>query len=508
MAITGQRFNELGDALIELSTNSVPTINQSSKLATEIQTLVTLTSQLTFSTNNSNRRLITKEIEAAFDRLNNPSHQHKIKDEFLLVQLSVLQKEIEELDELITNKIHLEKTLHRQTANLIEYMSATLFESESTLLNVEQHKALSKLHLQATKIEQQNNLNNLRQLETSIINEVKEAKRLNAQNLDFIFSLNIVNSMLLGEDGMISHKIDALRIAGRARGRGNFVSNLVKDVARSIQFQTDLLNSKTIEEGSQSAQRVQQQIRFVIVASVIVVLLSLFFVYYLYKRIVLRLMSLTRQVEDAKNGDREVISIGGNDEIARLGQSFSAYAQKVKTQEKRLTELSLSDPLTGIPNRRAYEESLSKAIAQCRRNNWCLSVLLIDIDYFKSYNDYYGHAQGDSCLVTVANSLNSAFGRATDLCARCGGEEFVVILINCDADTANQQAEILRKRILYLNIPHAKSNVSDNVTVSIGIATHTFSEISELSTRTLIEQADKALYKAKAAGRNRCEFAK
>lgn len=505
MVITIQRFTEVGEALIELTTHSVPTINQSSKLTAKIQTLVTLTSQLTFSNTDSNRRLIITEIDATFDTLNNPLFHGQVTDEFFSIQLSVLQKEMQELNTLIVDKIAIEKRLNRQTKHLIDYMTDTL--SDSTFYTLGQHRELSKLYLNAAKIEQQKSLNTLRQLETSISSELEKVRRLNTQDSMFLVSLNIIESILIGEDGLINNKIKALRIVGRVRGRGNFVSNLVKDVARTIQFESDLLSSKTLNEGNQGAQRVKQQTRFVLISAIIVVLVSLFFVYYLYKRIVVRLMSLTRQVEGADNDDIGPMSIGGNDEIARLGHTFSTYSQKVKSQEKKLRELSLSDPLTGIPNRRAYEDNLAKAIAQCRRNNWCLSILLIDIDYFKNYNDYYGHGQGDTCLVTVANALNSAFGRSTDICARCGGEEFVVVLINCNAQTANQQAEILRKRIMYLDIPHAKSHVSDRVTVSVGIATHAFSDNTELSAQTLIEQADKALYQAKAAGRNRCEFA-
>jgi diguanylate cyclase (GGDEF)-like protein len=145
-------------------------------------------------------------------------------------------------------------------------------------------------------------------------------------------------------------------------------------------------------------------------------------------------------------------------------------------------------------------------IAQAQRNHWDLTVLLVDIDFFKPYNDHYGHNDGDACLRLVARQLNSVVLRNTDFCARFGGEEFVCLLPNTGANGAQEKAEALRLSIENMRIPHNKSAVGPVVTVSVGVATFPFIDNSNWTADIIIEQADKALYRAKADGRNRCSF--
>ena len=125
---------------------------------------------------------------------------------------------------------------------------------------------------------------------------------------------------------------------------------------------------------------------------------------------------------------------------------------------------------------------------------------MIDVDYFKLYNDTYGHMQGDECLKIVANELNNSVKRATDLVARYGGEEFVVLLPNTGKEEAHIMATSMKKNIENLKITHELSDVSSYVTVSVGVAT--FNRDTKLSCNMLIQQADEALYLAKDYGRN------
>lgn len=169
--------------------------------------------------------------------------------------------------------------------------------------------------------------------------------------------------------------------------------------------------------------------------------------------------------------------------------------------EEKLSKLSRTDGLTGIYNRRTFDESLSKEWSRGQREGLCLSLIMLDIDFFKPYNDFYGHQQGDACLRKVANTLTQTARRANDVVARYGGEEFGIILPATSEDNAVIVAERIRKNVESLKVPHERSKSGDIVTISIGLAALIPSR--DKPDAILVEWADKALYKAKQAGRNK-----
>jgi len=172
----------------------------------------------------------------------------------------------------------------------------------------------------------------------------------------------------------------------------------------------------------------------------------------------------------------------------------------LKRQRDLLMNISLSDGLTGISNRRRFDELLELEWKRAVRSGTMLSLLMIDIDCFKQYNDTYGHVSGDECLKKVAQALCQTLKRPFDLMARYGGEEFGCILPETDAAGAVHVAEVLREKVESLKIPHDCSQVAPYVTVSVGVASMVPS--LSMSFITLVEEADAALYKAKAGGRN------
>lgn len=175
---------------------------------------------------------------------------------------------------------------------------------------------------------------------------------------------------------------------------------------------------------------------------------------------------------------------------------------RLKQQADLLESLSLLDALTAIPNRRRFDEALASKWRRAIRDATPLSLLMIDIDHFKQYNDYYGHGAGDVCLQMVAAELSKNVVRPSDLVARYGGEEFVVILPETGQESALQIAERLRERIEKLGLPHAYSEAESVITISVGVATQT--KIPEnLLPHILSDAADHALYMAKEGGRNR-----
>lgn len=223
----------------------------------------------------------------------------------------------------------------------------------------------------------------------------------------------------------------------------------------------------------------------------------------------------------------EAFSLGVNDYliklpdkielIARLRYHSSAYIYHKQRDEsyaalqesqrqlheanQALEKLSALDGLTGIANRRQFDAVLNKEWTRAIRNRIPISLLMLDIDYFKLYNDSYGHQQGDVCLKTVAKILHDNEKRPADLAARYGGEEFAVILPETDSKGAQEIANTILQGIRQANIAHASSTVSDTLTASLGVATMTAER--ERQAADLVAQADRALYQAKAEGRNR-----
>ena len=178
------------------------------------------------------------------------------------------------------------------------------------------------------------------------------------------------------------------------------------------------------------------------------------------------------------------------------------HAEAVLTEHnRRLMNLASEDGLTGLSNRRAFDVALRRAFALCRRNNTPLSLLIIDVDHFKAYNDTYGHPVGDNCLRTIGNLLRMTLRRPSDLAARYGGEEFAAILPDTPEEGAMQLAEDLRKSILGLGIEHTGTKLGA-VTVSIGVTTMAADSLVAHHDELMV-RADAALYAAKAGGRNR-----
>jgi diguanylate cyclase (GGDEF)-like protein len=173
----------------------------------------------------------------------------------------------------------------------------------------------------------------------------------------------------------------------------------------------------------------------------------------------------------------------------------------LKRQSDAMRELTLTDALTGVANRRSFNDAVDSEWRRCARAAAPISVIMIDIDHFKTYNDAYGHQAGDTCLKAVANAMKHCAGRSPDMLARYGGEEFVILLPN----VAEHGAETVAQRILHevrlLGIPHRMSTASNIVTVSIGAATIAPSEGG--NPESLIRTADRLLYQAKEAGRDR-----
>jgi diguanylate cyclase (GGDEF)-like protein/PAS domain S-box-containing protein len=213
-----------------------------------------------------------------------------------------------------------------------------------------------------------------------------------------------------------------------------------------------------------------------------------------------------------KNGDyvwiRDVVHVvrKQNGEVDSLiGFMFDITERKKTEQElfklqKELEELSFKDGLTGVANRRMFDNVIETEWLKARQNQQPLSLIIMDIDFFKEYNDCYGHLQGDDCLKQVAETLNGVAARSRDFFGRFGGEEFVMLLPETDENAAWAVAERCRQSLFKKQIPHEHSKVSQLLTISLGVSTMIPSPDGEHN--ELIDRADKQLYQAKQRGRN------
>ncbi len=174
---------------------------------------------------------------------------------------------------------------------------------------------------------------------------------------------------------------------------------------------------------------------------------------------------------------------------------------RIVHQYRLLDHLAYLDGLTEIPNRRRFEEVFQNECLRAVRSRKPLSVGMADVDFFKQYNDHYGHAMGDRALQTIAKILHSSVKRPADLVARYGGEEFVMVFPETDSNSALLVAERIRSSVEEINMSHQYSAISDRITISIGIATARLN--NESLPESILETADKNLYIAKQSGRNR-----
>ncbi|MDT8990074.1 diguanylate cyclase [Curvibacter sp. APW13] len=218
--------------------------------------------------------------------------------------------------------------------------------------------------------------------------------------------------------------------------------------------------------------------------------------------LVRRLRDLTRQLQElAEAGawSRKVV-VPGRDELRVLATEVNFMLEMIDDQVRDLTAQSMTDTLTGLANRRAFDMRLALEFGRARRHTQPLSLLVVDVDYFKCYNDHYGHPAGDAALRTVAEVLATACGRTIDLAARIGGEEFALLLPNTPLEGAVDIAHRLQRLLAQRAIEHEASEVAPHLTVSIGVAAI---GMLDDSAHALVARADRALYVAKSQGRNR-----
>ncbi len=260
-------------------------------------------------------------------------------------------------------------------------------------------------------------------------------------------------------------------------------------------------------EMEQQAATVQRTLEAVAWFAGFAFLVSLAAVLYIVRHVGARLRQLNLSMTAHVSGQRIPIPVQGQDEIAEMGKAFQIFvsahdqAEAEQAQHREmLAKAAITDSLSGLPNRRGFDEAFEREWRRCARAGLPLAIVMADIDFFKAYNDHYGHLLGDQCIALVSQVMRDAFNRAGDYPARYGGEEFVCILPDTDLAGANCVAERFRLAVENAGQPHEASSIAACVTVSVGVAC--VRPVQDGSAYALLNQADEALYRAKAAGRN------
>jgi len=252
-------------------------------------------------------------------------------------------------------------------------------------------------------------------------------------------------------------------------------------------------------------QKGRENIRYFIILTLAVgisfLVFSLMFMHFLILNPIKKLKSQMRWIIDHESFE-PIQKIGHlADEFNDLADQFNRLVGYASHQNEQLEHLTRIDPLTSLHNRRAMDEYLKNQSALLHRQQEPVSLMMLDIDHFKLYNDTYGHLKGDIVIKTVAEVIRKSVRRPSDFAARFGGEEFAIILPYTSIEDCQKMAEIIRKNVFELKIEHLSSTTSEFVSVSIGITTK-IPDTENISS-VLLHEADKALYSAKEAGRNK-----
>lgn len=497
---TFTRLLSFESTLTEVSDQSLPNLIQTSQLFSQAATLLESTDLLSKSSSNASRRLAEKQLQTSLIDIRKAAKQI-FTNEFLDTQLNTIAIELDEYSALIEERL--------QTLNDIESLSAKIYELNAQAINIQKQDAsawalgFSQVSVNVSRALNENKLQRVRFLFNQLKIQLNELSVITVKGQDNTFRRQLTNqfkTLLFNENGMESLKIKSLSLNGRAKGRENFVHNVIVDYVAQLGFVTYETEQTITKKVASSVIEMKQQtqlIRFILIAGIIFLLIIVI----VFQQRVLKRISIFYHIVRSKTlGIEYQTLLNGNDEISDLAVAFKEFTQTIEIQKNKLEQLSMSDVLTGIANRRALDIRLKHDIELSSRLKTSVAILLMDIDCFKLYNDNYGHIAGDQCLKDISKIIYESLHRDSDFVARYGGEEFVCVLPNTDSKGAQEIAIHLIEKLKHEALPHNYSNVANYMTMSIGIAISQPNGI--LTPEAIIKQADTALYVAKEAGKN------
>ena len=497
---TFTRLLSFESTLTDISEKSLPNLIRISQLYSQASTLLGSTEFLSRAKSGASKRLAEKQLRTNLINIRKAA-KATFANEYLDTQLNTITIEIDEFFSLIEDRL--------QTIDNIQSLTTKMYNLNVTAIHIDkQHSSVwilnfSQALVNVSKALNEKKLQRVRFLFTQLKEQLNQLSTLSSIGKDRAVKIQLTNqfiTLLFSENGMESLKIKSLRLEGRAIGRDRFVHDLIEDYVAQLGFFKNETQQNITSQVASSVINMKQQtqlIRLILIGGVIflIAIVILF-----QQRILKRIGIFNQMLLSRSQGFEYQNELNGNDEITDLAETFKEFTGTIEKQKLKLEKLSMSDGLTGIANRRALDDRLKHDIDLSVRQKSTVTILLMDIDCFKLYNDNYGHSAGDQCLKDVSKVICDSLHRDSDFVARYGGEEFVCVLPDTDTIGAQRIANNILEKMKDVALPHQYSNVASYVTMSIGIATSQPSEV--LTPATIIQRADVALYVAKDSGKD------
>lgn len=512
-ALMQNRLGSFQQLLQNITGSAIPAVVQSSKVYSQINQLLYLTESLSRAPSQAVRHNQYQDIQQNLQGLHNLTKEWqagKYPNRYQHAQLVAMTEEIDNLNQLMTERLDLQNKLQSRQQQIYQlYEQVQLYTAQLAQRDGQKH-SLWLLEFAGTvalsgKANNSNRIMQLRQLQKQIENQLQRQRQARVSLVaEFaVFSEQSdqqLRSLLLESDGLLPLRLQQLKVSGKATGRGNFVRNLVLDYARLAENSAYDISATVLYDAEQIQNQLRQDNRQILLGAALVILVLLVAIALVHRRVVRRLEQLNHNVLLQVQGKNTRFDIDGHDEIAAIARSFEYFASTVHKQQQELQQLSYTDSLTGLANRRAFEMQFAQALVQAQRQHWPLTLMMIDVDCFKAYNDHYGHQAGDDTLQQIAQLLQQGINRGSDLVARYGGEEFIALLPDTNAKGAAAIADQLLHLFRQAALPHQYNLVADYVSISLGICC--VDAASSEDYNRLLRLADNALYQAKANGRN------
>jgi diguanylate cyclase (GGDEF)-like protein len=497
---TFTRLLSFESTLTDISNKSLPNLIRISQLYSQASKLLESTELLSKSSSDASKRLAEKQLQSNLVNIRK-SAKKIFANEFLDTQINTISIELDEFSDLIEERL--------QTKNIIELLRTQAYELNLKAIDTERLNSsswvlkFSQVSVNVSRVLNEKRLQRVRFSFNQLKEQLNELSAISAEGQNNVAKRQLTEqfkTLLFSENGMESLKIKSLRLGGRALGRERFVHNLIVDYVTQLGFFTHQTEQSITSQVASSVSKMKEQtqlIRLILIGGV-VFLIAIVILF--QQRILKRIGVFNQMLLSRSQGFDYQIELDGNDEITDLVETFNEFTQTIEIQKQKLKKLSMSDGLTGIANRRALDIRLKHDIELSVRQKSTVTILLMDIDCFKLYNDNYGHLAGDQCLKDVTKLVCDLLQRNIDFVGRYGGEEFVCVLLGTDTQGAAEVAVNIIKKMRHEALPHLYSDVADYVTMSIGIATSKPTEV--LTPEAIIKRADTALYVAKGSGKN------
>jgi diguanylate cyclase (GGDEF)-like protein len=513
LVLTQNRLNDFKKIVFQVSGESLPALVKTAQTYSQINHLLYLTESLSRVVSEAQRLNTWQQIEESFSQLR-LLNDAKNDNSYQGAQLVALMEESSELNALTKQRIELQHQLLEKQQDLYKLYQQLSEASTSETATEEQGFSSWYLHSAemialSGRLILLNRVSQLKQADLELqqhfsLLEQSEQQLVQAERAKAAARRQEMAELVLGKQGILTLRQQQLSVHASATGRSNFLRNLMQDYARQAE-QGSYRAAEQVTTDIQSAEQKLQLSSVLLQVATLVFLLGLAWaIFWVHQVVVRRLDQLGQNVQHLQRGEKPPFHITGGDEIADISNSFNYFASTVDKQQHELQQLSLTDSLTGLANRRGFSLQFRSALESAQRRRSSMAVLMLDVDCFKAFNDHYGHQKGDYALVQCAAVLNKVLNRSTDIIARYGGEEFVCVLPDYDEPKAAVITEKILQAFAEQNIEHQHNSAAPYVTVSIGVTVA--SELDPTSDELLLQQADHALYQAKATGRNRVVF--